>query len=238
MQHYKAWWLTKDKNFGDLLTPYVLDYFQIPYQKVKKHKDADIMCVGSIARRTQSHHIVLGSGIYYKDDKINPHAEWKFVRGPYTRKRVIELGGKCPEIYGDPALLLPAFCKESDKEFDVGIVPHFVDYQTVKKKYPNYKIINVVNKNPLEVAKEITKCKRIVSSSLHGIICAHAYNIPAAWVKFSKNLIGDDIKFYDHYASIGIDLVQSPMDKLHFQIGSIDLSPIVKIFKDLKNDFC
>jgi hypothetical protein len=43
----------------------------------------------------------------------------------------------------------------------------------------------------------------IVSSSLHGLIIAHAYGREAAWLKFSDRPLGDDFKFRDYWASIG-----------------------------------
>ena len=97
---------------------------------------------------------------------------------------------------------MPLFCEESEKQYDVGIVPHYSDYDYVCRNYLNYHIINVVNPDPLDVAREITKCRKIISSSLHGIICAHAYHIPAKRVEFSK-LWGDGIKFVDYYAGKG-----------------------------------
>jgi hypothetical protein len=63
---YKVWWLGGSDgrgNFGDVLTPYILDYFNIEYRFVKKHSAADILCVGSIARRANQNTTVLGSGI-------------------------------------------------------------------------------------------------------------------------------------------------------------------------------
>jgi pyruvyltransferase len=231
---YNVWWLQKDKNFGDILTPYLLDYFNIKYN----HTDinvAEIICIGSIARHAKDNTIVLGSGmINSRKEKLNPNANWRFVRGPYTRQQVIKSGGECPEIYGDPALLLPLFCEESIKEYDVGFVPHFVDYNVVKDQFPNHKVINVVNNNPLEVAKEITKCRSIISSSLHGIIAAHAYGIPAAWALSINGIKGNNVKFEDHYASVDTGATMSTFKNPIFNVPTnIDTTAITNIFREL-----
>jgi len=230
---YKAWWLTKDKNFGDLLTPYILDYFDINYTHTRI-EDAQLLCIGSIARHAKEGTIVLGSGmINGRKEKLNPNADWRFVRGPYTRQRVIDCGGTCPEVYGDAAMLLPLICPAEEKQYNIGIVPHFVDYDYVKQYYSNYKIINVINENPLEVAKEISQCKKIISSSLHGIIAAHAYGIPAAWVEFSDKIKGDKIKFKDHYAALGLTATVSTVEDPIFTIENLNLDPIINILKSL-----
>lgn len=231
---YKVWWWAKNNNFGDLLTKNLLDYYNIKFEFAESFKQANLISIGSIVSKARKNTHVLGSGILSLKERPTPNANYHFVRGPYTKRRIVELGGKCPEIYGDPAMLLPLFCEESKKEYDVGIVPHYVDYEYVKQTYPNYRIINVLNTDPLLVAKEITKCKKIISTSLHGIITAHAYNIPAAWVKFSDKLAGDDIKFYDHYASLGLEAELSTIDNPIFTTGKIDINPIINIFKELK----
>lgn len=229
-----VYWSNSRPNFGDILTPYVLDYFNIKYKMVSSPNNASAMCIGSIIRRATDKMIVLGSGTINTKHKLNSNADYRFVRGPLTRKRIIECGGSCPEIYGDPALLLPLFCNESKKEFDVGIAPHYVDYDLVKNLFPNYKIIKLENTNPLDVAKEITKCRTIISSSLHGIIAAHAYGIPAAWVKFSNNIKGDDIKFKDHYAALKLEAVLSSIKDPIFSVGQIDLTPIKEVLDKLR----
>jgi len=242
---YKFYWSVRsdNHNFGDVLTPHILKHFDISFEYSGRDPqagrgfedvaDADAICVGSIARFATDGMLVLGSGVIRRNETSNPKAIWKFVRGPYTRENVIKYGGTCPAIYGDPALLLPLFCPESEKQYDVGIVPHYNDYKFVKANYPNHKIINVQNKNPLIVAKEITKCKKIISSSLHGIICAHAYKIPAAWVRFS-NLWGDGIKFTDHYASLGLTEKLSTVNKPIFSMSDkINLDQIIKIFEGM-----
>jgi len=198
----KVYWSNSRPNFGDILTPYILDYFHIKYKMMSTVEQANAMSIGSIIHRATDNMIVLGSGIMHSKHLPNPNADYRFVRGPMTKQRIVDAGGMCPEIYGDPALLLPLFCNESKKEYDLGIVPHYVDHADIVEKYPNYKVIELTNNDPIAVAKEITKCRSIISTSLHGIIAAHAYGIPAAWVKYSNKLKGNDIKFRDYYSSV------------------------------------
>lgn len=231
---FKVWWVNSTPNFGDILTPIILDYFNIPWER-SSYENSNLISIGSIAKLAKTNTIVLGSGLIGRHENLCPTADWKFVRGPFTRDRVLACGGECPEIYGDPAMLLPLICDESKKEFDVGIVPHYVDQKHVRDTYPGYKIIDVKNLNPLETAKEITKCRKIISSSLHGIICAHAYNIPAAWVPFSNKLKGDGIKFRDHYASMGLICELSTIENPIFTVGNFkNLKKIKSIYESLR----
>lgn len=233
----KVWWLGSAKgqgNFGDILTPSILDFFNIDYTHVDHYMKADTVCVGSIARRAGVGVKVLGSGIISRSDRIIADADWKFVRGPYTRERVDFFGGNCPEIYGDPALLLPLIVEPSAKKYEVGIVPHNVDYKYVSEKYVNNNVIGLGTRNYKNVIDKITQCESIISSSLHGVICAHAYGIPAAWVKPNTKLKGDNVKFEDYFASVDVDGVQSTYDKPKFiEPGTFDSSKIIDIFKKL-----
>ena len=232
----KVWWLGSEKgqgNFGDILTPAILNHFNVKHTFVNHYTKADAICVGSIARRAGAGVTVLGSGIISKSDRVIANADWQFVRGPYTRERVKFFGGECPDIYGDPALLLPLIVEPSDKKYEVGIVPHIVDHSYVTENFPN-NVIGLKTRNYKNVIDKITQCESIISSSLHGVICAHAYGIPAAWVKPNTKLKGDNVKFEDYFASVDIDGVQSTYDKPKFiEPGTFDSSKIIDIFNKL-----
>lgn len=234
-QKIKFWWVTNPKpgNFGDIITPLLLQHFNVDFEY---HTEFNAISIGSIAKKAKNETIVLGSGIMNRSDRLFPSADWRFVRGKLTRASIIEQGGKCPEVFGDPALLLPLICDESKKEYDVGIIPHYVDYDYARSKFPNYKVINLLNSNPLDVSREITKCRSVISSSLHGIVCAHAYGIPAAWTKFSNSLKGDDVKFYDHYSAVNLPLTLSTLDDPHFTVADFDITPIKAEFERLKHE--
>jgi len=232
----KVWWAKKPKpgNFGDVLTPVLLDYFGIDHEYGADTYDT--LCIGSIARMAKPGVTVLGSGILSVQEELDPRADWRFVRGPITRNNLLMSGGDCPPVYGDPALLLPLLCDESRKRFDIGIVPHYTDYELVKNMYPEHRVINVLSWEPLKVAQEITECRSIVSSSLHGIICAHAFGIPVAWAKFGSTIKGNDVKFYDHYSALGLTATLSTWDDLNFTISVIDVDRITllaQIFRDV-----
>lgn len=217
---HKAWWSKGPApgNLGDILTPIILDHFGIKYEYHKSPRSAGLLCVGSIAKFAGPKTVVLGSGTMRESDTLSYLADWQFVRGPQTRRKVIECGGDCPEIYGDPALLMPIIHYPTvSKGSEVGIVPHYVDYEYVVNKYgKDHKVINVLNDNPFEVIDQIVSCSKIVSSSLHGIILAHAYGIPAAWVQFSDKLSGDGIKFVDYFESMSLSPTLSTEDSTIF----------------------
>ena len=231
-------WLTEPRpgNFGDILSSYILSKYgySVLYRPWNRIQAGDVICVGSIARLSKPDVIVLGSGIISKKDVLDPLAKWIWVRGPRTRNRLIELGGNCSPIYGDPALLLPKIKSSSSKKFKIGIVPHHVDYEFYKKKYADKKVINLIDSDVEKVIEQITECENIISSSLHGIITAHAYGIPAAWVK-NKKLIGDDVKFLDYYESVNLEPVYTVEEKNQHPIYTLPNINVEKIHNILIN---
>lgn len=230
----KFYWVGNNTtgNFGDVLTPKLLDYFGIKYD-FTRGSDYNAICIGSIARHAKKDTIVLGSGFMSIKNPCETKADWRFVRGPRSKAKLESHGGKTSEVVGDPALLLPMFCDESKKKYDVGIIPHVSQYNWAKEQFPDYHVINLKTKNALAKAKEITECRSIISSSLHGIIAAHAYNIPAAYVEFELGIKGDGTKFQDHYESIGLKAEKSTVEDPKFTTGSFDMEKIADFFRDL-----
>jgi hypothetical protein len=144
---------------------------------------------------------------------------------------LINQGYEVPEIYGDPALLLPKYYyPKIEKKYKIGIVPHYRDFNKIKDFYLNLDdvlIIDLMTKDVEATTNEFLKCKRIVSSSLHGIIVAHAYGIPAVWQKFSNDVFGDDVKYQDYFESVEI-----PNYKPDIINQKISLSELLDLFHD------
>jgi hypothetical protein len=62
--------------------------------------------------------------------------------------------------------------------------------------------------------KQILACEHILSSSLHGIIVAHAYGIPAVQVQFSDRIFGDGVKYHDYFLSVDLEVYDPvPIDR-------------------------
>ena len=105
-------------------------------------------------------------------------------------------------------MLLPKFYfPEIQKKYEIGIIPHFVDKNNKFLRnfsgYKNILIIDVEQKNSLNFINNILQCKKIFSSSLHGLIVSDAYSIPSIWIKLSDDIKGNDFKFYDYFESVG-----------------------------------
>lgn len=227
----KPFWFKGVPNYGDILTPYILNRLGIKHQYANRDK-CDSIFIGSIANLARKGVSVYGSGFIRKSDPVSTEADWRFVRGPFTRQMVLDAGGKCPEIYGDMALILPELVSPEKQVYEIGYCPHGVEYDL----FPNdaHKI-RLYHPDVENTTREIAKCKKIISSSLHGIIVAMAYGIPAAYVSLSDKLSGDGMKFHDFYASVGLEPVLSTIEKPVYQLPKkIDISAMKEVLEGLK----
>ncbi|MAY23669.1 MAG: exosortase [Flavobacteriaceae bacterium] len=230
MKHIPLYWWSeifiqkKDReNYGDLLGKYLVEKISgRPVQWIDPKKAQGwffskkvYATIGSILGHIKKGWIVWGSGIISRDTQV-PAATFLAVRGPQTRTYLLEKGYAVPEVYGDPALLLPNYYQpEVAKTHALGIIPHISDYAQVSEQYQNLEGVKVISlfTNDIEATtREILSCESIISSSLHGLIVPHAYGIPAVWAQFSDRVFGDGIKYRDYFESVALPPYQPEME--------------------------
>ena len=195
---------------------------------------------------------IWGSGIMNRNSQITK-ANFYAVRGKYSQLRLKELGFETAQAIGDPALLTPLIYQpKSEKKYALGVIPHFLHYEDTVKRLNCDKILVINLLDDIEkVIEEVHSCVKIISSSLHGIIIAHAYEVPALWFWLSETHIGgDDIKFADYFSSVEIEeykffnLEHDHLDKGYLdrvesifdanpQLSLVDSSVLKKIQADL-----
>lgn len=183
----------------------ILNYHVEDLHTYLKPYEKSLFAVGSILQWANKRAIVWGSGFMNSDDKYNGGQIYA-LRGKLSAAKVVESGGGKCDVFGDPALLLPLFVSPSKlKMYKLGIIPHFTEFLFFKKKYGDlYHVINLGSKNIEKIVEEITSCEVVLSTSLHGIIVAHAYGIPALWIK-NGNINTDGFKFHDYFSSVNIE---------------------------------
>lgn len=192
-------------NVGDYLS-------KIVFEMLMKHfginsywtgKTKCIAHIGSIIQFLGQNCVIYGSGFLFrwampqfarKKLKLDIRA----VRGPLTREVLLELGYSVPEIYGDPAILLPLFYHpEITKNKEFIVIPHESHYKEYKNK--PYPVVSTLTNDWKSFINNILSAKLVISSSLHGIIIAEAYGIPAIFLDETEN--SDQLKYDDYYFS-------------------------------------
>jgi hypothetical protein len=134
---------------------------------------------------------------------------WHAVRGPISREMILKSGGDCAEVFGDPALLCPLiYTPPRIGGGGIGIVLHFSHLHLAKEGDTG--LISPVRcgaDDAKQFINEISRFDYIFSTSLHGLIFANAYGIPARRCVFDEkaaSLSGDDMKFQDYWLGAGL----------------------------------
>ena len=211
-----------NNNWGDDINKFFFEYasdvhvINLPFSKMLFMNNIDkYSLIGSILSFYKlDGKIVYGSGVM--DPKAIIRGIPKkiiSVRGPETRKVLLENGIACPPNYGDPALLLPCFYKPLIRKVGKGGLILNMGTEVAQPSF----IKDIVNNHNLEVISmtqytkwtdiidRICSCDYIISESLHGLIVSETYGIPNVWVEFSNHPDYWEFKYKDYYESIGKD---------------------------------
>lgn len=248
------WWnanIGGKQNVGDLLSKYVVEKLtkkEVYY--VNKWGLDKLVAVGSLIdyHNLYSKSYIWGTGtmrsspISFQDKRENwlnylfkrqsMRSKICALRGPVTGKIIERLGFEDPEVYGDPALLLPNYFSPEIKEkrFSVGLILHWsqeVKLNLVEKEnllQSGIKLISILrstNEEIEEFIEEIASCEMIFSTSLHGLIVSQAYKIPTKWCRLAQSEIHPEasLKFKDYFLGTNQEIME-PID-LSLEVESL-----------------
>ena len=180
-------------NFGDHLGKVIVSKILADHNHfLEEETDVSrtLFGVGSVLHFAKNNDVVWGSGINGKvgmNENRFETLDVRAVRGPLTRAFLMERGIEVPAIYGDPALLMPTlfpgrFIRNPQSEYV--IVPNLHDIDIAAKA----NLQNVIS--PLNMwnrcIEDILQGELVIASSLHGLIIAEAYGLPARYLRLSQ----------------------------------------------------
>ncbi len=201
------------KNLGDCLSPIVVNWL---LRKKGMSLDTGIKgikhlyAIGSVIGMGGSFDATIwGSGLHTKEaiDKVSKERKLRnydirAVRGPKTAEVMRNAGYICPDVFGDPAVLMPEIYKPKDIKvvYDYSVIHHYT------KKADNISLdsiqeINIQTEEYQQFINKILSSHCVISSSLHGIILAETYGIPAIFL--NEGMDNEIFKYIDWYYSTG-----------------------------------
>jgi len=165
-----------------------------------------LLLVGSVAHRVQSGDIVNGIGSKPTDipSAQNVSVRVRGVRGPLTLDAFRRAGHDVSTVQfiGDPGLLIgrlfPDLETISVERGRVVFIPHYRErYQF--RSGPQFRVLDI-DASAHHIAREIKRAEFVHTSSLHGLIWAHALGRPARLVTPAA---GEALyKYEDYFLSI------------------------------------
>ncbi|GAA4753072.1 polysaccharide pyruvyl transferase family protein [Amnibacterium soli] len=220
-------------NFGDLLGPEIVRRMRVLHggaDAPARPQAARLLSVGSILHFARDGDVVWGSGVngripldQYEDVRLDVRA----VRGPRTAAFLAERGAAVPSVFGDPALLVPRLMPElapgpAAARDDYVIVPNLHDHAAVARDRRT-----IDPRSPWrQVVGRIARARAVYASSLHGLVIAEAFGVPA--VRIAARL-EQDLKYEDYALGSGGDLLpvfpDLPTAFAHPRAGRRDFAP-------------
>jgi pyruvyltransferase len=208
-----GWLRGMRENCGDAMCPVIVRALSGRRPFLKRRGGGRFVTIGSVLHYVQKGDVIWGTGAIDERAYTGPKdIQIKAVRGPRTALLLGRTGLKVPDVYGDPGALIPRMLALSPTgEFEVGIVPHFQDYKAALALFrgTEARVIDITS-GVKEVCHEIARCRRIFSSSLHGLVIGECLGIDSWYVRISgasaevlRAQGRDDFKFQDYYEGSG-----------------------------------
>lgn len=195
----RLYWWDWHPNFGDELGPWLLQ--RAGFNVARAHQDrASLAAVGSILEHLPDDYsgIIWGSGLTEGNPRRFENAHVAALRGHLTR----DLLGVGEVPLGDPGLLVSDYLVTEngrDKRPGTATVRHFLHAEEPFSTVPLQESYSVdVTGTPDEVLGAISKAAQVLTSSLHGLVVADAFGVPAAWYRERGDSLVTSFKFQDY----------------------------------------
>lgn len=167
-----------------------------------------MLIVGSVSHRVKDNDVLAGVGTQGKADTLPKRKNVSILglRGPITYDEFKAKGYDMSQVKFllDPGLLVRFMFKDETirpATGSVAFIPHYRERNKYKNLPSHIRKINIDDK-PANVCKKILEVEHVFSSSLHGIIFAHALGRPATLVEAKNESM---LKYKDYYSSVGLD---------------------------------
>jgi len=196
------------QNWGDQLSKVLIERFSEKKAVYSEASNKYVIAGSIIDHKTiKPGDIIWGTGCMWRSPQpITKGIKICAVRGPLTRKIALKQGLDCPEIFGDPGLLMRyIFTPEISSKYKIGLIPHYIDYKHCEHliNISNDLLIIDITKSIKEVINAAAQCDIILSSSLHGLILGDSLGKSSAYIKISDKVCGGNFKFEDYILSTG-----------------------------------
>jgi pyruvyltransferase len=205
-----SFWFNSKVNAGDLVTPVLLKQYGFT-PLLASPKETEVILCGSLLQRLDADYTgyILGTGFLQEgEDTSMRRAKVLVCRGELTRDR-IHAPANIP--LGDPGLLMGRFLTQrSAKRYRRGIILHYSDKTReefsafLPQQLDGDTLFIDIQQHPMAVMRLIDQCEVIISTSLHGVVFAHALGIPAAWLATQALYRSRQYKFVDYYSAIDL----------------------------------
>jgi len=192
-------------NFGDLLGPEIAHRLARRYMPAEQAQAGHgrLLAVGSILSLAEPGDVAWGIGANGKSLSKSyslKRVDFRAVRGPLTRKFVQEQGGACPDVYGDPGLLVSQLWASEEltaPRVDVTVIPNLNDLPLYDLKDNRV----MLPTEPLNAClSRISNSSFVIGSSLHAIVVAESFGIPARLIRSKAE---PEFKYMDYYLGSG-----------------------------------
>ncbi len=196
-------------NFGDYLSLVIVDQCLRHNRYTladETRRQMRMFAIGSILHYARNDDVIWGSGINGRagQDDLNRRVQRldvRAVRGPRTQEILRRRGLSVPDVFGDPALLLPHLFPGRFRPRPVRpwvFVPNLHDLALVD--HASAHVASPLGSWNRRI-EAILEAELVLASSLHGIVVAEAYGIPARYVRLSSGEA--EFKYRDYYEGTG-----------------------------------